>query len=124
MNTQKTQDTHAPYLHVKFRWWTKADLIKTVDEFKKKYNVTMRHFPKDDMELSLYNDDREEIKITADTLSALISNFRAVLYQKKSAKFTPKDEALRKEITKIYTHDRSTPFPWSFTPEPKFEVEK
>jgi hypothetical protein len=113
-----------PYYHVRFRWWTRADLTRIYEDFKEKYTVEMMYYPKEGVELALYKDDREEIKITADTLSVLISNFRAVIYQKNPAKFTSRDAVLREEIGNIYTQGRPTPFPWSFTQEPKFEIEK
>ena len=113
-----------PYHHVRFRWWTRANLEKIAEDFKGKYTVEMTHYPKDRTELALHKDDREELIITADTLMAHLSSFRAVLSQKKSSKFTAKDVELRRQVREIYSQDRPTPFPWLFGPEPKYEVEK
>jgi hypothetical protein len=113
-----------PYHHVRFRWWRRANLEKIAEEFKEKYTVETTDYPKDKMEMALHKDDRDEIIVTADTLKAYLSNFRAVMSQKKPTKFTAKDAELRENIGKIYTQDRPTPFPWSYSPEPKYEVEK
>lgn len=112
-----------PYRHVRFRWWTRVDLDKVADEFKGKYSVDMTHYPRDSRELSIFKDDREELVVTADTLIAHLSSFRAVLSQKKAAKFTSKDVELRRQVREIYTHDRPTPFPWEFIAETKYEVQ-
>ena len=112
----------APYHHVRFRWWDRANLEKITQNFKGKYIVNTTQYPRYRIEAALHKDDREELIVTADTLMAHLSSFRAVLSQKKSVKFTAKDVELRKDVGKIYTHDRPTPFPWSFSPEPKYEV--
>jgi len=113
-----------PYHHVRFRWWARVDLDKIAKEFKRKYSVDMTHYPKDRAEVGLHKDDREELVVTADTLIAHLSSFRAVLSQNKAAKYTAKDVELRRQVREIYTHDRPTPFPWAFVPEMKYEVEK
>ena len=87
-----------PYHHIRFRWWSRANLNKIAEEFKCKYTVDMAHYPRDRMELALHKDDREELIVIADTLMAHLSSFRAVLSQKEPVKFTAKDVELRKEI--------------------------
>ena len=84
----------------------------------------MTHYPKDLMEISLQKDDREELIVTADTLMAHLSSFRAVLTQSKSEKFTAKDIKLRRRVSEIYSHDRPTPYPWEFNSETKYEVQQ
>jgi len=64
------------------------------------------------------------LKVSADTLSAMLSRFRALLYQKEAAPFTARDMELRKKVLELYTRDRSTPFLWGFRSEPKFEIAK
>ena len=112
-----------PYQHVRFRWWERANLEEISEEFKGKYAVEMSRYPRDRAEAVLHKDDKDELMVTADTLMAHLSGFRAVLSQREASKFTAKDVELRKDVGKIYTHDRPTPFPWSFSPEPKYEVE-
>jgi len=112
-----------PYHHVRFRWWNRADLEKIAEEFTGKYNVDMTHHPKDTMDPSLLKDQRDELIVTADTLMGHLSIFRAVLSQKKPEKFTAKDVELRRRVREIYSHDRSTPFPWMYSSETKYEVQ-
>ena len=98
------------------------DLKKASDELGKSYEVKVVEYTEDPS--SLYKEDRREIVVKADTLKASLSLFRVVLNQEKPAPFTAKDMHLRERVHELYPHDRPTPFPWSFNPEPKFNVEK
>ena len=111
-----------PYRHVRFRWWDTVDLEKASEELGRSYEVKTVEYTEDPS--SLYREDRREIVVKADTLKASLSLFRVVLGQKKPAPFTAKDRQLRDRMRELYPHDRSTPFPWSFNPEPKFDSEK
>jgi hypothetical protein len=113
-----------PYHHVRFRWWEKANIDKIAKELRDNYDVDTKHHPRDKTELSLHKDDRDELIVSADTLTAHLSGFRAVMSQRSAAKFTHRDADLRERVRQIYTRDRPTPFPWSFSPETKFEVEQ
>jgi len=110
-----------PYSHVRFQWWDTVDLEKASEELKS-YEVKKVEHTEDTS--SLYKEDRREIVVKADTLTARLSLFRVVLNQEKPAPFTAKDRQLRDKMRELYPHDRPTPFPWSFNPEPKFDVEK
>lgn len=113
-----------PYHHIRFKWWNRANLDKMAEEMKQNYTVNLKYYPEDPVELVLTKDDRNELLVKADSLFAYISPVRAVLFQKKSGKFTVKDVELRKEIFTMYNHDLPTPFSLTFRPEPKYEVEK
>ena len=111
-----------PYSHVRFRWWDTVDLEKASEELGKSYEVKKVEYTMDPS--SLYKEDRLEIVVKADTLKASLSLFRVVLGQENPAQFTAKDRQLRDRMHELYPHDRPTPFPWSFNPEPKFDVKK
>jgi len=111
-----------PYRYVRFRWWDTVDLEKASEELGKSFEVKKVEYIEDPS--SLHREDRREYVVKADTLTASLSLFRVILNQEKSAPFTDKDRQLRDMVHELYPHDRPTPFPWSFTPEPKFEVEK
>lgn len=111
-----------PYHHVRFRWWDTVDLEKASEELGKGYEVKKVEHTEDPS--SLYKEDRREIVVKADTLTASLSLFRVVLNQKNAAPFTERDMELRDKMHELYPHDRPTPFPWAFNPEPKFDVEK
>lgn len=98
------------------------DLKEASKTLGKRFKVRKTEYTVDEM--SLYKEDKTELVVEADTLTALLSRFRAVLNQKESKPFTAKDLELREEIGKLYPHERPTPFPWQFVPEPKYEVEK
>jgi hypothetical protein len=75
------------------------------------------------MELVLHKDEREELKVSSNTLTAMLSAFRAVLYQKEAASFTERDMKLREKVLELYPRKRSTPFPIPLISiEPKFEA--
>ncbi len=111
-----------PYSHAMFRWWDTVDLDKVKKELEESYKVKEVEHLKDPE--SIYKEDRREIVAEADTLKASLSLYRVVLDQMKAAPFTVRDKELRDRMHELYPHDRPTPFPWSFNPEPKFDVEK
>ena len=112
-----------PYHHVRFRWWERADIDKIAEKLREGYSVDTKHWPRDKTEISLQKDDRDEVIVSADTLTAYLSSFRAVLFQKRAAKLTRRDAELREKVREMYSHDRSTPFSPGGRPETKFEVE-
>ena len=112
-----------PYHHVRFRWGKRADIVKIAEEIRESYSVDMKHWPRDNAELSPHKDDRDELVVSADTLKAYLGSFRAVLFQKRAAKFTRRDAELREKVREMYPHERSTPFSRGSFPETKFEVE-
>ena len=111
-----------PYHYVRFRWWSRVDLEKIAEDLRAPFSVKKIDWPRDERDLSLLKDERAELEVKADTLTARLSYFRALLTQKEAAPFTEKDEELRRRVTEIYPRDRPTPFPWQFIHEPKFEV--
>lgn len=112
-----------PYYYVRFRWLDGLDLKKASEDLSKSFSITMVSLPRDENEMSLYKDLRDEIKVSADTLTARLSAYTAVLSQKEAAPFTARDMDLRKKVFELYSHTRSSPFPWTTVmPEPKFEV--
>ena len=111
-----------PYHYVRFRWWNRVDLDQAEQEFSKEFEVETKIYPHDEIELTLRKDENEEVIVRADTLTAMLSVFRAVLSQKQVAPFTDRDMELRKKVLEAYPRSRPTPFPWSFTHEPKIET--
>ncbi|MCK4952229.1 hypothetical protein KAS14_00370 [Candidatus Bathyarchaeota archaeon] len=112
-----------PYRYTRFRWWNKIDLEEVEKDLSKEFSVKKFSPSRDEMELALGKDERDELMVSADTLTAMLSAFRAVLFQKESASFTEKDVELRKIVLELYKRERPTPFPWSFSTEPKFEAD-
>lgn len=116
-----------PYHYVRWRWRRKHDPIKLVERFKGDFDVTLPVLRRkgDKLDVSLFIGHRREILVKADTLSAFLSAWRAVLFQKVWAPFTRRDMELREIILSLYPFNRPTPFPWSFSPkEPPFIVEE
>jgi len=79
--------------------------------------------PRDDRELTLYGDQRDEVTATADTLAAVMNPYRAILFQKERRSFTARDVALRAWVFEMYDKTTPTPFPWGGDSEPRYEVE-
>jgi hypothetical protein len=110
------------YQYVRFTWWGGVDLEEVSEEFRGSYAVEPINMPEDDRELSLAKIDRERLKVWADTLKARLSPYKAVLFQRDPAPFTPRDLRLRNRILELYPRTTPTPFPIGFSVEPKFEV--
>lgn len=111
-----------PYHYVRFRWWKRVDLKKVAEDFGL-FNVEMIIGPKIEGEISFFKaHERDELKVKADTLTARLSSFKVLLFQKEVAPLTTRDMELRKKVLELYPRNRSTPFPWLFTQEPEFEV--
>jgi hypothetical protein len=112
-----------PYHYVRFRWWSAVDL-KAVDEEMRalEFEIKRLEIPKYELELTLQKEYRDELVVKADTLTAHLSQFRAVLTQKEAKPFSRRDMKLRKRIVEIYPQNRPTPLPWDYVAEPKFEV--
>lgn len=110
------------YHYVRFQWWQGVDLKKASEELSTEFSVEPIELPQ--AGISIVRDERDELKVHLDTLGAIFSRFRAVLFLKESALFTERDVRLRKRILELYPRNRPTPFPWEYSAEPKFEVEK
>ena len=114
-----------PYHYVRYTWWSKHSPTELVQRLEGEFNVTPPKLEKDDIyDMSLHRGERWEALVKADTLSAFLSASRAVLFQRTRAPFTKKDMDLRKTIFSLYPRNCPTPFPWMFSHEPPFEVEK
>lgn len=111
-----------PYHYVRFRWSRGLDFDEIESDLGETFEVERLIRPYAVTEISLHKDDREKLKVRADTLGALLAPFRVVLYQRESAKFTAADMKLRKIILNMYPRISSTFFPWNFHKEPEFLV--
>lgn len=122
----KGMSEEKPYSYVRFVWWKAHNLEKLTMKLKERFTLvgTTMFGKKEKSELALLKDTREEIQVKADTLSARLSAYRAVLFQKEKAPFTQKDMELRETVLDLYPRDRPTPFPWSFSSEPSFEMQE
>jgi len=113
-----------PYHYVRFRWWRGLDLEEVAGELGKYFQVELFEMPTDERDIAISRDDREGLKVRADTLCARLSPYRATLYQREAAPFTKRDLELRRRLLELYPRDRPTIFPWGFNFEPPFEVEE
>jgi len=113
---------------VRFTWWRNHDPVKLVETLKREFTVTPpRLETKSDLDLydwSLYKGHRWEILVKADTLSAFLCFDRAVLFQAVRVPFTKRDMELRRTVFCLYPRNRPTPFPFGFSLEPPFEIER
>ena len=114
-----------PYTHVTFCWWKAVDVSELAEKLGTRFTIVRRPRSEEGAtEVSIYKTGRSELIIRADTLTAFLSGFRAVLSQKEKAPFTEKDLELRTTVLELYPRTRPTPFPWQSSKEPKFEIEK
>jgi hypothetical protein len=111
-----------PYHYVRFRWSRGLDFEEIMEDLGEMFQVEKLNRPYAATGISLHKENREQLKVKADTLGALLAHFRVVLYQRDPAKFTTADMQLRARILKMYPRISSTFFPWSFSKEPEFQV--
>ena len=112
-----------PYSFVRFTWWRKINLRKVAEDLGPDFTVKTVFRPRDEMELVLRRDERDELWVYADTLTALLRVYSAGLYQTDVAPFTQRDMALRKNVFALYPRNRPTPFPLPLiVREPEFEM--
>jgi hypothetical protein len=111
------------YHYVRFRWSRGLDFDEIASDLSETFQVERLLRPYAVTEIGIHKDDREKLKVRADTLGALLAPFRVVLYQREPAKFTAADMKLRKIILKMYPRISSTFFPWNFHKEPEFQLE-
>ena len=109
---------------MRFVWGDGLDINALQMELAEMYPVRRREFPGDDVEVSLFKDDRVELVVTADRMRVHINAHRAILSQIEDGPFTKRDMELRGFILEHYNRNRPTPFPWSASFEPEFEVEE
>ena len=108
---------------MRFKWGQGLDMDAVQKDLSEKFNVSRRDFPGDDIEVSLFKEDRLELVVTADKMRIHMNAHRAILSQIKDGPFTKNDMKLREYVLEKYPRSRPTPFPWSFNFEPSFEVE-
>jgi len=113
-----------PYIYVRFRWWRGLNLEEVARELGKYFEVELFEMPTGSRDIAISRDDREGLRVRADTLMARLSPYRATLFQREAAPFTKRDLELRRRILELYPRDRPTIFPWGFSIEPPFEVEE
>ncbi|MFB0543632.1 MAG: hypothetical protein ACETVR_02510 [Candidatus Bathyarchaeia archaeon] len=115
-----------PYHYVRWTWRRRHTPTGLVERLKEDFDLSLRRLRAEEeaQDISPYVGQRWEILVKADTLAAFLSAWRAVLFQRSRAPFTRRDMELREIVLKLYPRNRPTPFPWSFSFEPPFEVEE
>jgi hypothetical protein len=112
-----------PYSYSRFTWYKDINVDNEAERLSKDFEIKPLNTPEpSEREVSIYKNTRKEIIIKADTLGAIISTFRAILYQKEKAPFTTKDMKLRQEILDLYPRRSASPLPIGYSFEPKFII--
>lgn len=111
------------YFYLRYKWGAGHDVDQMQAELSERFNVGRRDLPGNDIEVSLFKDDRVELIITADRMRVHANAHRAILSQIEEGPFTKYDMDLRGFILETYPRSRPTPFPWSFSYEPEFQTE-
>ena len=115
-----------PYFHIRYTWWDIIDVDAIVAVLEEAFEVTELFVPSSFWEIALFPYHREHYRVEADTLSARISQMRAILYKREWAPLTERDMELRRRIREIYGRNLIAPLPVTRITEPEFEeaVEK
>ena len=95
------------YYYARHRLLKRVDLKNVSRELKQKYTVEAFSLPNGDRQI--WHDDKESIRVVADTLQARLSPYTAFLYQKEPALFTDRDVDLRKRVHELYPFGKREP---------------
>jgi hypothetical protein len=113
-----------PYSYARYTWSKDINVDRESERLGAEFEIRSIDTPDaSDQEVAIHKTTRNEIIVKADTVGAIISTFRAILYQKEKAPFTSRDLKLRREIMDLYPRTTPTPIPISFSHEPKFVTE-
>jgi len=116
--------TIVSYSYLRYQWGTGVDMEKMQVELSERFRVGRRDYPGNDIEVSLFKDDRVELIVTADRMRVHANAHRADISQIEEGAFTGHDMELRAYILENYPRSRPTPFPWGHSFEPPFETEE
>jgi hypothetical protein len=108
---------------VRHIWIQNIDVEKLAKDLRSSFEVVSLNRAEPELMSIVGRETREKFLAKGDTLQVYLSPIKATLFQKKKKPFTQNDLRLRERIFAVYPHSRSTPFPWSFMQEPRFEVE-
>jgi hypothetical protein len=113
-----------PYNYARFTWYRDINVDKESKRLSAEFDVRPINTPEPSpYEISIHKTTRKEIIIKADTVGAIISTFRAILYQREKAPFTARDLKLRQEILDLYPRRSASPLPIGYSSEPRFVTE-
>lgn len=110
-----------PYSYTRYKWYDPVDLQQLEETLRDRFSVEKRPMPFSEQDVSIYRYERDGIKVKADTLSAFLYLFKAVLFQLKAQPFTMLDRELREAVLSHYTRDRSGVLATGVVSEPPFE---
>ncbi|MFC1802497.1 hypothetical protein ACFL0D_00860 [Thermoproteota archaeon] len=112
------------YSYVRYTWTREINVEKEAEKLSKEFEIIYVNTSEPGIhEIAIHKATRKEIIIKADTVRAIISAYRAVLYQKQKAPFTKLDLLLRQKILELYPRTTHSPFPIGFSFEPRFITE-
>jgi len=109
----------APYYFIRYTWIDRVDVERLAGDLVSSFEVTALREPESNLSIV----EKAKFPVKADTLRVYLSPTKALLFQKEKKSFTQRDLRLRENIFSVYPRSRSTPFPWGFMPEPRFEVQ-
>ena len=110
-----------PYSYTRYKWYQPVDLGQLEETLSTGFHVERRPMPFSEMDVSIYRYERDGIKVEADTLSAFLYLYKAVLFQLKDEPFTQRDRELREAVLSHYPRDRSSAMATAVNTEPRFE---
>lgn len=113
----------SPYYFIRHTWTHSVDVEKLAKDLGSSFEVVPLDRTDSGPMAILGRETREKFLVKGDTLRVYLSPIKATLFQRERKPFTQKDLRLRERIFAVYRHSESTPLPWSFYPEPRFEVE-
>ncbi len=108
--TERVKSKPKSLYKTRYRWWKPLDIDEFTSNFNDTFKISFRPNLVAEDKIEIFSKDRREIRVCADTVSALLSPYRAVLYQREPAELTEKDRKLLEVVMETYPRSHNTPF--------------
>ena len=98
-----------PFYKIRYKWLGSVKLDQLLLELRGRYSVRMKEMPRDDLSISVFDEQNVELVVKADTLCAYAGILKVTLFQKEARPFTVHDETLKDRMFEIYPWTKSSP---------------
>jgi hypothetical protein len=109
LRSRAREPEESPFFEIRFRWWQPFDLDGFIRDHGEKYEIEIRPLYVEKWSIDVFGDVRREFLVRADTLNTFLTAYRAILFQRETAPFTPVDRELLDYVLENYPRVRDTP---------------
>jgi hypothetical protein len=98
-----------PFYKIRYKWLGRIKLDQLELELRERYSVRMKVMPRDDLSISVFDEQNVELMVKADTLYAYAGMLKVILFQKEAWPFTEHDKTLKDRMFEIYPWNKASP---------------